>query len=135
MAHGCVAADEDELLEGLALACFFEEPEHAFDGDIHDGVWRFLAGGQVENVGDASHGFGDDGCVADGALHDLKAGTRGELSLMTQRSHLEVAVVGVSEEAIEKMLTDFAGGTGDEQAMRHEKNSRALMELQRVKAM
>lgn len=63
MPHAGITTDEDELLEGGAGAGGFQEPEHAFDGDIHDVLRGFFAGGEVENVGDSVEGLIDNGLI------------------------------------------------------------------------
>ena len=51
--HAGVSTEEDELLEGLGTPGLLEDPEEPLDRDIHDVLGGLLAGGQVEDVGDA----------------------------------------------------------------------------------
>ena len=56
MPHRGIAANQDELLEGRAGAALLQQPEQAFDRDIHYLVGTFLAGGAMHNVRHALHG-------------------------------------------------------------------------------
>ena len=55
MADAGVAADQDELARGRAGAEFLEQPEQALHRHVHDVVRRFLAGGEMDDMGDAGH--------------------------------------------------------------------------------
>lgn len=45
MPHSGIASEKDELLEVGVGAGGFKDPEEPFDGDVHDVIGRFLAGG------------------------------------------------------------------------------------------
>ena len=55
MADPGIAADEDELPRRRAGAELLEQPEKALDGDVHDVVGGFLAGREMDDMGDAAH--------------------------------------------------------------------------------
>ena len=56
MADAGIAADENELLRRLALTERFKQPEHALHRHVHDNFGGFLAGGEMDDMGDARHG-------------------------------------------------------------------------------
>ena len=53
MSDCTITANQNKLLESWADTALFKQPEQAFDGDIHGVVRSFLAGGAVQNVGNA----------------------------------------------------------------------------------
>ena len=59
MADAGIAANENELLCRLALAERLQQPEHALHGHVHDDFRGFLAGGEMDDMGDARHGAFD----------------------------------------------------------------------------
>ena len=55
VADAGVAADQDELARGLALAELLEQPEQPLHRDVHHVVGRLLAGREMDDMGDAIH--------------------------------------------------------------------------------
>ena len=113
-----ITADQDELFEHRTRARLLQQPEHAFDSDIHDGFGGFLARSEVEDVRDAGEGLGHRGAIRDGAADDFQPGLRGEFAVMTQRAHGEGGETWICQQAREEGLADFAGCAGDEDAGR-----------------
>jgi hypothetical protein len=104
------------LAERLAGAALFEQPEEAFDGDIDYFIRRFLAGGAMNDVGDAGHGAADDVAVRDIASDDFEPVVRVERTIVAESANRDIAEVIVIEDATNEMGADFAGRAGDENA-------------------
>jgi hypothetical protein len=119
MADRTIAADQDELTEGVAGAGLFEEPKEAFDGDVDDVVGSFFAGGTVDDVGDAGHSAADHVAIGDVAGDDFKARVGIERAVVAEganRDTSEVVVIVLIEDATNEIGADFAGRAGDENA-------------------
>lgn len=116
MAHRAIAADQNKLAERLAGAALFEQPEEAFDGDIDYFIRRFLAGGAMNDVADASHGAADDVAVGDIAADDFEPIVGVERAIVAESANRDIAEVIVSEDATNEIGADFAGRAGDENA-------------------
>ena len=71
--HGGVSPDEYELAEAITLPALLEKPEQALHRDVHDFLRGFLAGGQVNDVGDSLHRPPDEFGVGNAAGYHLEA--------------------------------------------------------------
>lgn len=116
VADGAVAADQDELAEGLAGAGFYEEPKEAFDGDVDDVVGSFFACGAVDDVSDVFHGAADYVAVGDVAGDDFQAVVECERAIVAEGADGDVGEVVVGEDVMDEIGADFAGSAGDEDA-------------------
>jgi hypothetical protein len=75
MSDRAIAANQNELLEGWADTALFEEPEQAFNRNIHRIIRRFLTCGTVQDVRDSMQCFVDGVAIGDVALHNFQART------------------------------------------------------------
>ena len=110
MSHCGVTADQDELTEGLVCTAFLQEPEQTFDRNVHDLFRGFLAGGQVNHVGDAFHGFPNKFSIGNVSRNDFKPGPFFEKTVVAQGSHGSMRKPFLFKETLQKPGADLAGG-------------------------
>jgi hypothetical protein len=108
MSDSRVPADQNELLKCRAGAAGFQQPEQALDCHIHDLVWRFLAGCQVENVGDTIHCIFYNFAVLNGAVDGLYSFVRFEFAVMTQCPNRKRVKFRICQQARYKCPAHFA---------------------------
>ena len=73
MADPGIAADQDELPRRRARTELLEQPEQALDRHVHDFGGRFLAGGEMHDMGDAGGSRGHDVAIGDRAARHFDA--------------------------------------------------------------
>lgn len=95
VAHACITTNENELFEGVAFTAGFEQPKESFDGDVHDTVGGFFAGGQVQHVGDAVHCGVDIVLIGHVAACDFEAVLWVEHAVVTKSTHGGVLIFGI----------------------------------------
>ena len=110
-----VAADQDELARGRGFAEGLEQPEQAFDRDVHHIVGRLLAGGEVEDVGDIGHRRLGRGAIGKAAAHDVDPRRRFERSAMAEGAQAGGGETLVGEEPPNEMAAHLTRRPGDEQ--------------------
>ena len=110
MSHRRVTADQDELTEGVVCTAFLQEPEQTFDRNVHDLFRGFLAGGQVNHVGDAFHGFPNKFSVGNVSRNDFKPDLFFEKTVVAQGSHGSMRKPFLFKETLQKPGADLAGG-------------------------
>ncbi len=112
MADAGIAADENELLRGRALAEGFEQPEQPLHGDVDDVVRRLLAGRQMHHMGDAGNRRLGHGALGDRATHDLDAIVLRDRPVMAERPHAGAGEAAVGKEPCDEVAADLSGRSG-----------------------
>ena len=109
MADAGVAADQDELARRRAGAEFLEQPEQPLDRDVHDVVRRFLAGGEMDDVGDAADRLRHGVAVGDRSLDHLDALAFGQGAVVAERPNPGAGKARILEQACNEIPPDLAG--------------------------
>jgi hypothetical protein len=86
MPHRGVPADQNELTKGFAGTAFLQEPKQTLDRDIHYFFRGLLAGGQVDDMGDALHCFANQFAIGNATGNYLQSGGFLKESIVAQGS-------------------------------------------------
>jgi hypothetical protein len=103
----------------IALSRFLEQPKHALDGHVHDGVRRLLASGQVQDVRRSRHGFGNHRAIRDRAFDYLDAGVFLQHPVVAERTDGTIFESGSCEQSGNEVLANLAGCSSDQDDSRH----------------
>ena len=114
VADAGVAADEDELLEGLALPAGLQQPEQPLHRDVHDVLRRLLARREMQHMGDAGDRALGHRALGDRAADDLDALARRQPAVVAERADAVIGMSGIAEQPAHEGLAHLAGGAGDE---------------------
>src|SRR4029077_10270224 len=117
MAQRGIASDQNNSLERRTGAALLQKPEQTLNRDVDYRLRSLFAGSAVQNMGDSLHGPAHHVTVRNAPLDDFQPAARLQGSVMTQRANTHIAAITGIENAMDKLRTDLARRSGDQDAL------------------
>jgi hypothetical protein len=117
MTQGGIAADEDDLLKGMAETALLQQPEQTFHRDVDDAVFGFLAGCTVDDMGNAAHRCAHNVAVSDIAAYRLQSRLGFKTAVVAQSANGHVVEIFAGQQALDEMSSYLARRAGYEDVL------------------
>ena len=113
MSDARIAADQDELACRDARTELLEQPKETFDRDIHDVFRRFLACGEMHDMGNVIERRCHDIAIGDRALDDVDTVGLIAQTIMTKRADTGFGKSRIVKQPSNEAPPDLARRTGN----------------------